>query len=44
MKLLTDENFFGQITRGLLAKKPDLDLVRVQDVGLMGMDDPTILE
>ena len=44
MKLLTDENFFGQITRGLLVKKPDLDLVRVQDVGLMGVDDPTILE
>lgn len=44
MKLLTDENFFGFITRGLLEKRPHLDVVRVQDVGLRKADDPTILE
>ena len=30
--------------RGLLRKKPDLDIVRVQDVGLRGAEDPVILE
>jgi hypothetical protein len=44
MKFLTDENFEGAIFRGLLRHKPDIDLVRVQDVGLSETDDPTILE
>lgn len=43
MKLLVDENFRGTIVRGLLRRRPDLDLVRVPDVGLTGADDPTIL-
>jgi predicted nuclease of predicted toxin-antitoxin system len=29
--------------RGLLRRKPDLDTLRVQDVGLFGKDDPTVL-
>jgi predicted nuclease of predicted toxin-antitoxin system len=29
--------------RGLLLQCPDLDLIRVQDVGLEGADDPAIL-
>jgi hypothetical protein len=44
MRLLTDENFNGAILRGLMRRLPKLDLVRVQDVGLMNTDDPTILE
>ncbi len=44
MRLLTDENFNGSILRGLTRRLPDLDVVRVQDVGLMHADDPTILE
>ncbi len=44
MKFLTDENFEGAIFRGLLRHKPDIDLVRVRDVGLLGADDQTILE
>ena len=44
MKLLADENFRGAIVRGLFRRRPDLDLVRVPDVGLSGMDDVTILE
>ena len=44
MKFLTDENFEGAIFRGLIRHKPDIDLVRVQDVGLLEADDPTILE
>ena len=30
--------------RGLLRRKPELEIVRVQDVGLRGADDPVILE
>ena len=44
LRLLADENFNGYIMRGLLYRRPDLDLVRVQDVGLGEADDPTILE
>jgi hypothetical protein len=44
MRLLTDENFNGSILRGLIRRLPDLDVVRVQDIGLMNADDPTILE
>jgi len=42
--LVSDENFNNDIVRGLLRRNPDLDIVRVQDVGLRGEDDPTILE
>lgn len=42
--LAADENFNNDIIRGLLRRKPDLDIVRVQDVGLSGADDPTVLE
>lgn len=44
MRLLTDENFNGTILRGLIRRLPELDIVRVQDVGLMNTDDPEILE
>jgi predicted nuclease of predicted toxin-antitoxin system len=43
LSLLSDENFNGDIIRGLFLRQPDLDLVRVQDVGLQELDDPTIL-
>lgn len=43
IRLLTDENFNGDIIRGLLLRKADLNLVRVQDVGLAGKDDAEIL-
>jgi hypothetical protein len=43
LRLLADENFHGDIVRGLLLRQPDLDLVRVQDVGLAGADDPDVL-
>jgi hypothetical protein len=38
------ENFNNNIVRGLLRQKPDLDIVRVQDVGLRGSEDPAVLE
>ena len=43
LRLLGDENFDGTIVRGLLRRLPDIDLVRVQDVGLSHTDDPAIL-
>ncbi len=44
MKFWADENFHGDILRGILAAYPDLDIVRVQDTELSGADDPTLLE
>jgi hypothetical protein len=44
VRLLTDENFNGSILRGLVRRLPNLDVMRVQDVGLKHADDPTILE
>ena len=44
MRLLADENFNGTILRGLMRRMPELDMVRVQDVGLRNTDDPEILE
>ena len=43
LRLLADENFNGDIVRALLLRQPDLDIVRVPDVGLTGVDDPDIL-
>ena len=43
LRLLSDENFNGDIVRGLFLRQPDLDLLRVQDVGLREADYPTIL-
>jgi hypothetical protein len=43
LRLLADENFNGDIVRGLFLRLPDLDLVRVQDVGLTSAEDPDVL-
>ncbi len=43
LHLLADENFNNDILRGVLRRKPDADIVRVQDVDLSGADDPTVL-
>jgi hypothetical protein len=44
LRLAADENFNNDIVRGLIRRKPDIDLVRVQDVGLSGADDPAVLQ
>jgi predicted nuclease of predicted toxin-antitoxin system len=44
LPLAADENFDGDIVRGLLRRQSSLDVVRVIDVGLGAADDPTILE
>ncbi len=43
LSLLSDENFNGDIVRGLFLRQPNLDLLRVQDVGLKEIDDSAIL-
>ena len=43
LSLVTDENFNNDILRGLLRQLPNLDIVRIQDVGLSGADDPDVL-
>jgi Domain of unknown function (DUF5615) len=44
LALAADENFNNDIIRGSLRRKLDLNLVRIQDVGLSGADDPIVLE
>jgi hypothetical protein len=44
MRLAADENFNFPIVRGLRRRRPWLDIVRVQDAGLEGADDPTVLD
>ncbi len=44
LRLLADENFNNNILRGLRLRKPDVDVVRVQDVGLAGAEDFDILD
>ena len=43
MRWLAGENLNKDIVRDLRRRKPDLDIVRVQDVGLSGLDDPSLL-
>jgi Domain of unknown function (DUF5615) len=44
IRVATDENFHGDVLRGLLRRCPTLDVLRVQDTEIFGMDDPTLLE
>ena len=44
IRFLLDENFNGKIVRGLRARQPVVDMVRVQDTELCGADDPSVLE
>src|SRR5580692_6466417 len=43
LRLLADENFNNDILRGVASRAAHVDIVRVQDVGLYGADDPTVL-
>jgi hypothetical protein len=43
VRLLTDNNLNGHIVSGLIIRRPTLDLIRVQDVGLASAFDPEIL-
>lgn len=43
MRLLADENFHGDIVRGLLRVEPKLDLLRVQDTEVYQASDADVL-
>ena len=42
-RFLVDEDFNNDLVRGLLRRSPGTDLARVQDVGLRGATDDTVL-
>ena len=43
MRWLANENFNNDIVRALFRRKPGIDVVRAQDVGLTGIDDQALL-
>ncbi len=43
LAFLADENFNNDILRGVARRDAEVVIVRAQDVGLSGVDDPTIL-
>lgn len=43
IRWLADENLNGKLIRGLYRARPQVDLVRIQDVGLTGAPDPAVL-
>ena len=44
IRFVADENLNNDIIRGMRLSEADVDIVRVQDVGLYGAPDPDILE
>jgi hypothetical protein len=44
MRLLADENFHGDVLRGLLRLEPKLDILLIQDMDLYQTADPVVLE
>ena len=44
LSFVADENFNNDILRGVWRRNPSVDIVRVQDIGLSGADDATVLE
>jgi predicted nuclease of predicted toxin-antitoxin system len=43
LRLAADENLDARVLRGLLLRLRELNVVRVQDAGLSGADDPEVL-
>lgn len=43
IKLAADEDFNNRVLRGLLRRRPNLDIRRKQDAGLDRADDPEVL-
>lgn len=39
-----DEDFNNDIVRGVLRRRPSIDIARIQDVGLSGADDATVID
>lgn len=42
-RFLADENFNSHIIRGLLRRNPDLDITRIQEIGIAQSPDPLVL-
>ena len=42
-RFLADENFNNDLLRALVRRLPELDIARVQDTSMAGVDDPTLL-
>jgi predicted nuclease of predicted toxin-antitoxin system len=43
VRWLADENFHYAIVRGLRRRNPAFDIIRTQDAGLVGSEDPVLL-
>lgn len=43
LRLAADKNLISNIVRGLLRRDAKIDIVRIQDAGLSGADDPRVL-
>lgn len=44
LRIASDENFNGNVVAGLLQRSDQIDIVRIQDVGLSGSPDEVVLE
>jgi predicted nuclease of predicted toxin-antitoxin system len=44
IRFLADENFNNHIIRGVRLRNKNIDIVRLQDRGLSGVADPTVLD
>ena len=44
LRFAADENLNFHIVTGLLVRNPSVDIARVQEAGLAGRDDPSVLE
>lgn len=44
LRLAADENLNNDIVRGVLRLNADVDIVRLQDAGMQGADDPAVLD
>jgi hypothetical protein len=43
VRWLADENFNYAVVRGIIRREPTFDIVRVQDAGVGGYEDPMLL-
>jgi Domain of unknown function (DUF5615) len=43
LRFAADENFNNDVVRGLLRQRPGFDLIRIQEAGLCGVEDPEVL-
>jgi len=43
LRLAADGNLNNDLVRGMLRREPGVDIVRIQDAGLSGADDPAVL-